>query len=116
MRLILVLFVIVTGKINLMVTSQVSCFADGSDTQLHLFSELVRFVNPIYVLGHKQPFSDAVKKGHVSMVSSEQTINKMTTITEVKKVAVDHVVHPVTRDKIDYNQAVIDGKNLCNAY
>lgn len=44
------------------------------------------------------------------MVSSEQTINKMTTITEVKKVAVDHVIHPVTRDKIDYNQALINGE------
>lgn len=43
------------------------------------------------------------------MVSSEQTINKVTTITEVKKVRVDFVVHPVTMEKIDYNQAVAEG-------
>ena len=44
------------------------------------------------------------------MVSSEQTINKITTITEVKKVRVDFVVHPVTMEKVDYNQAVMEGK------
>ena len=66
-----------------------------------------------YVLlstGQKSPFSDAIKKGHVQMVSSEQTINKITTITEVKKVRVDFVVHPVTMEKVDYNQAVMEGK------
>ena len=44
------------------------------------------------------------------MVSSEQTINKITTITEVKKVRVDFVVHPVTMEKVEYNQAVMEGK------
>ena len=60
--------------------------------------------------GQKAPFSEAIKKGHIKMISSEQTINKMTTITEVKKVRVDYVIHPVTTDRISYNQAVIEGK------
>lgn len=48
------------------------------------------------------------------MISSEQTINKITTITEVKKVRVDFVVHPVTMEKVDYNQAVMEG--TCKYY
>ncbi|XP_067941004.1 uncharacterized protein [Watersipora subatra] len=59
--------------------------------------------------GQKLPFSDAIKKGHVKMISSEQTINKMTTITELKKVRVDYVVHPVTTERISYNQALVEG-------
>lgn len=61
-------------------------------------------------VGHKQPFSDAMRKGHIRMISSEQTINKMTTIRVIKKVAVDYVVHPMTRTKVDYNQAILEGE------
>lgn len=67
-------------------------------------------MNVSHISGHKQPFSDAIRKGHVRMVTSEQSIKKITTITEVKKVAVDSVVHPLTREKIDYNQAVLEGE------
>jgi len=45
------------------------------------------------------------------MISTEQTINKMTTITEIKKVEVQFVIHPVTTERIDYNQAVIEGRD-----
>ena len=62
-----------------------------------------------FLLGQRAPFSEASKKGHVKMISSEQTINKMTTITEIKKVRVDYIIHPVTTERIPYNQAVVEG-------
>lgn len=46
------------------------------------------------------------------MISSEQTINKMTKITEVKKVRVHYVIHPVSTERIDYNRAVIEGSRV----
>jgi len=48
----------------------------------------------------------------MKMICSDHTIDKVTTITEVKKFAVDYVIHPLSREQIDYNQAVMEGKRI----
>ena len=71
---------------------------------------MIHVIHLISYTGKRQTFSDGLSQGHIKLLTSED--NTRCLLTTIKKFSVQHVIHPVTMEKIDYNVAVLEGKTM----